>query len=417
MTIKTQKKPKIFYGWIVVIFGMMTLGVGVGAIGNCSSLFIRPICEELGFSRQAMGINQTLISMVTMLIVLFSGSIYAKFRLSNLMKAGAVLLCAAYACYSFASNIYVFYCISALIAVGQAFTTYMPFSVIISNWFEKSRGLAIGLTFMGSGIGGMIFNVLAGRWISELGWRPAYLLLAGCVALVMLPSIFLIIKPHPLDLGLSPYGEESGNGGSPSSPALYGPTLHEALRTPRFAILSLAMFLVGIALNAIPCSMAPHLSDSAYSDVAAANAVAAMMGALAISKIGLGFLYDKLGLRFASALSGLALMIGFAGMIYAKIPAALALVILGAGFGCAFGSVAYPIISYSTFGTRGYSAITGVISAVGGFGNALSATICGTVFDHTGSYTPAYVALFFLTLITMGAVVAALPRKPLRAEG
>lgn len=405
-----RTRTGIYYGWIIVLAGLLITASGVGIAANCFSLFIRPVSEDLGFSRQAMSANQTIMAMVSMVIVLFTGAIYKRFKLMRLMKLGVILLVLSYFAFSFARHIAVFYLISALVAIGQAFTTWIPLSIIIGNWFHERRGMAIGLSFMGSGLGGMLFNVLAGQWLELFGWRTTFQILAGILAAIMIPCIFLLLRAHPYDMGLEPYGSKAV-GESGRKEMLHGPYLHEIVRTPRFIVLCIAMAVLGVPLNTGQTTLVPHLADIGHSAATAANVLALLMGVLAISKACLGLVFDKLGVRVGSFLSFSAIVVGLVGLSLAEYPPMIAVAVLGIGFGCAFGSVALPVISYMAYGNRSFGAVNGILTAVCSFGNALAPSLCGRMYDVTGSYQIAYIAFSGVAVVLTGVLIAALPRK------
>lgn len=109
---KQHRRPKLFYGWYVVLAGMVVLGVIMGIIGNCASLFIVPVCRDLGFSRRAMGVNQTIIFGCTTLFSFFAGKFFSKFNPKHVLQFCGILASILYFCYSFAERIWVFYLLS-----------------------------------------------------------------------------------------------------------------------------------------------------------------------------------------------------------------------------------------------------------------------------------------------------------------
>ena len=151
-----------------------------------------------------MSANQTIFAAGMMLVSLFWGAIVSKFRLKRLMGIAAAVSCAGYFLYSVAGDLWAFYAISVTLSISMALLGWMPFTVIIGNWFTKRRGFAIGLTFMGSGVGGMIFNSLGGYLIASVGWRSTIMIYALILTLVMLPVVLFVIKVKPQDMACPP---------------------------------------------------------------------------------------------------------------------------------------------------------------------------------------------------------------------
>ena len=117
------------------------------------------------------------------------------------------------------------------------------------------------------------------------------------------------------------------------------------------------------------------------------------MGALAVGKMLLGQIFDKMGTRSAIVIACGCIMLGLFGLVAVKFAPAILLVVVGSGLGCAFGTVAHPIITQAIFGLKDYSTIYGIISAMGSLGGALAPVFAASVYDATGSYKGAFLAM------------------------
>lgn len=404
-----------YYGWLIVAGGMVTISMALGLIANSFSIFIVPVSAELGFTRSQMSANQTIFAAGMMLVSLFWGAIFSKLRLKRLMGVAAAVSCAGYFLYSVAHALWAFYAISIVLSITMALLGWMPFTVIIGNWFTKKRGFAIGLTFMGSGIGGMIFNSLGGYLIASVGWRSTIMVYALILTLVMLPVVLFVIKVKPQDAGLSPYGGEDDVTLAAEAEA-GGLTLREAARGGRFYMIAVSVTALGFAMNSLNVTIAPHMQALKYSNVFAANVAAGYMAALAIGKFALGAFSDKLGTRKACALALGALLAAFVAMIFAGFTAIVPLLILSSGFGNSFGSVAYPLITREVYGERDYAAITGVVSSLNSLGSAVGPAVCGAIFDASGSYIPGYIAMAGLVAAFGGMLLMAMGRRKRRGD-
>ena len=171
-----------------------------------------------------------------------------------------------------------------------------------------------------------------------------------------------------------------------------GETMAHARGTVRYWVLAVSVLLISAGCSSLVMTLSPHLTDSGYSAAFAAGMVSVSMGAMAVGKMLLGWLYDVLGAKRASLLSVLCGFLGLLGMIFCRVTPALGLIILGVGLGCAFGTVGPPIVVMNVFGKRDYSAIVGVFISFGNIGGAIAPTVNGTVYDLAGSYTPGYAA-------------------------
>lgn len=383
----TSKKSGLFYGWVIVGLGCLVMAVIMGIIYNCFSQFIKPVGDALGFSRQQMSICQTLISLSQVIIALSWGKIQKRVDLKKFMLAIAVIGPVNFALYSTANSLWQLYLHSAISGVAMASLCVLPFSMILANWFNDKRGLATGICFMGSGLGGMIFNPVAVALIEGFGWRMAFMGLGAAMAIIAIPCI-LLVRVRPEDMGLEPLGgyvTKSADTGEE-----WGYTLAEAKKMPKLWLLASCALLVNSGLSALVQVLAPHLTDNGYTTTFAATMVSVAMAVMAIGKILLGQLYDKLGVRRATFLSLTCAFLGYMGIIFCTVKPMLGCIILGIGLGCAFGTVANPIIVQTIFGKKEYAAIIGIFTAMGNLGGVLAPTVNGTAYDMFGSYNPAF---------------------------
>lgn len=391
----------------MVAAGVISSAAAVGLVGNCYSLFLVPVCEELGFTRSQMSANQTILGIGMMLVALIWGPVFSKLRLRRIMCISAVVTCACYFLYGFASHIAVFYALSAVLALSTALLSWSPFTVIIGNWFNEKRGLAIGVTFMGSGVGGMVFNALGGVLINSVGWRQTFMIFAVIMAFTMLPTVLFVVKIKPEDVGLQPYGEHAVPGEPHSR---QGVSLANALKGRQMYLLLGCLLLLGFCFNSMNLTTAPNMRALGYSAIYSANVASMYMASLALGKIVLGAMCDRLGVWRGCAISLISLLIASICAMFARNIAVVALFVVANGLGTAFGSVAYPLISRDLYGERDQAAISGVFSSIASLGGAVGPTICGMVYDSTGAYTPAFAVMAAITLLLGTLVVALLAR-------
>lgn len=391
----------------MVAAGVISSAAAVGLVGNCYSLFLVPVCEELGFTRSQMSANQTILGMGMMLVALLWGPVFSKLRLKRIMCISAVVTCVCYFLNAFARHIAAFYALSVALALSTALLSWSPFTVIIGNWFNEKRGLAIGVTFMGSGVGGMIFNALGGVLIYSVGWRQTFMIFAVIMALTMLPTVLFVVKIKPEDVGLQPYGDHSAPGESISREGV--PLAHALKGRQMYLLLGCFLFL-GFCMNSMNLTTAPNMRALGYSPVYSANVASAYMASLAVAKIALGAMCDRLGVWRGSAISLIALLAASICAMFARSIAVVALFVVANGLGTAFGSVSYPLISRDLYGERDQAAISGVFNSIGSLGGAFGPTLCGMVYDMTGAYTPAFAVMAAITLLLGTMVVVILAR-------
>ena len=406
-------KGKIYYGWYVVAAACAVVAVTMGIITNCFSQFIKPVCADMGFTRQQMSMNQTMLSVVQMVMAMMWGWLSKRINLHKWMCAAAILVPFFYFSYSYARNIYMFYGITLLLSISYCIISMMVFTYIVGNWFVKNRGVAIGMASMGSGIGAMIMNTVISQMIIAWGWRFTYKAVAVLMFLVVVPCIFLVIREKPSDKGLEPYGadEVSAQGKSKGGVPFEGVTMAEAAKMPVFWAVALTSVGLVMSISVFYQTLAPHLSDNGYSVTFAAVMTSVSMGALAVGKVMLGRMFDRLGTRKAAVIACICTLIGIIGMIYCKATVSLFAIIFGVGLGCSFGAICMPIITQNVFGMKDYNSIYGKLSAATGLGGAFAPIISGRTYDIYGSYVPIYAVAAAITMAGIIILAVALPKK------
>ena len=371
---------KIFYGWVVALAGAVVLGVSHGVVSNCFSLYIIPVSEALGIGRDTFSVCSMIINGLYAVTSFLAGAIYRRFRLRNIIRLAAVALPVSYFCYSLCRTPAALYAVSVAVGLSVSFISFVPFTAIIGNWFEEKRGTAMGLCFMGSGLGGMLMNSLTAVLLERCGWARTYQITAGVMLAVLCAMVFLVIRVTPEEMGLSPLGLKSGE-----KEPVYGPEAKQALRSRSFAALMVTALIIGLNSSVLSVLIAPHLIDLGYSTLFAAGVTSAYLGFLALSKVLLGRVYDRVGAIRGTALSLLGFLLGFLGLYLSRAGWAIPLIMLAA-LGTAASNVSYPVTTRYAFGTRAYTTLYGYMMGLNFVVSSLGAVIANGIFTGTGSY-------------------------------
>ncbi len=403
-------KKKVFYGWIIVGTCCLVMATTMGIITNCNSLFIKPVAEELGISRQTISLMISLQSLGTMIASLFTGKIFNGRNTITVMRAAIIAMTAAYFLNSFAISIWQLYVTYFINGIMLSLVTTLPISFLINNWFIDRTGYALGLASMGSGFGGAFFNSLAGRIMNGAGWRTTYRILALFILVIAVPCIFFVLKLRPEEIGESPY-REHGEKETDQKPELTGYTFAEARKTPILWILYVLAVIIGICLNSMYTTVSPHLQDKGYSLVFSANVLSACLLVMAAGKILIGRIFDRYGAKAGFFCACAALIAATIGMRFCTVAPALALIVAGVGFGCIFGAVVYPLTIPLVFGKKDYRAVIGPASALFSLGGIIGPLFAGRIYDMTGAYDLCYTIDIIVMLAVTAVILKVLPSK------
>jgi MFS family permease len=167
----------MFYGWYVVLAGAMITGAGIGLYNNCLGVFIKPVCEELSFARGEFTLHTMISNLCAMAVLPFYGEIFRKGRMKTTMLLSAVCCGLVPIGYSFSTRLWQFYALAVINGLMINGITMMAIGVLVNNWFIQKKGIAIGISYSGSGMMAAIMVPVAGSVIENFGWQWGYRML------------------------------------------------------------------------------------------------------------------------------------------------------------------------------------------------------------------------------------------------
>ena len=379
---------------------MIILATTLGIIQNCTSLFVPEICSALSVSRTKAQLLFTFFSIGSVIASLLSTVVYEKYKPGKVMKVAVLFLAPLYYLNGIATSIIQHYIIAFLVGFIQTYITMLPITLIVSNWFVSNKGKIIGITLMGSSLGGAIFNKVAGKMIVNLGYQATYRVLAIIMLVCTIPITYFVIRDNPYEMGLEPYGNNTKQETVVVKKKIKDYALSDLKKQPLFWMFMCSLTLSSIAGINANTTVSPHLVSLGYGTEKAASVVSIVMLSMTAGKYILGAIFDKLGTKKGLIFSQLFLCLTFVSLILARNSIFIVLVIIGVGLGGVLVTVGYPLIVESTFGRKDYAAIFGLVNAFQQAGNMLASVVTGLSFDKYGSYNPAFVLLIIVTVIS-----------------
>jgi len=272
----------------------------------------------------------------------------------------------------------------------------IPYAAVIAQWFDRQRGLALGIGTAGVGLGVALMPQVASRLIDTVGWRLAYVGLAIAVLLIALPPVALFLREPP---GFSAYARRR------RQPALTtaivpGVAAGEALRSRLFWGLAIAFFLDVIAINGTLTHIVPLLTDRGVPRQVATAALSGTGFALIFGRILSGWCRDRFWgpyvaiTFFVLPMAGIAILASGAGG-FAPFLGAIA---CGLGIGAEIDLMAFFTSRY--FGLRDYAKLYGIMFGIFALGVGIGPALSGVSFDRFQSYTPAFVVFEIMLAIS-----------------
>ncbi|MCG8492480.1 MAG: MFS transporter [Sneathiellales bacterium] len=418
-------KAPIFYGWIVVIIVFITMGVGVN-VRTSFSLLYPSILEEYGWDHATTAATFTIGFICAGLLSPVIGRLMDFTSPRYLLSASALLVSIGLVLSTFATAPWHFYATLGFMMVGTGVAmTYVGHSMFLPVWFERKRGLAIGLAFSGVGIGSIFLLPLIQATITQDGWRAACWMMAGVLLVVVVPLNLVLQRKDPAELGLLPDGEEhqdDQNGGASAVASNIVDedwvntewSLKKAVKTASFWWLSLTCFTGLYAWYAVQVHQTKYLIEIGISPLEASFALGFVGFAGIVGQIYLGHLSDRIGREWIWTISSL----GFAACYLLLLvletinnPVILyGMVIVQGGLGYALAAV-FGAMPADLFQGKKYGEILGVMSLLALVGGGVGPWVTGYLYDLNGDYKMAFWLAFAVCMVSIFSVWMTAPRK------
>jgi MFS family permease len=367
--------------WWVVVACLVALTVNGGAVIIFTfAVFLKPISAELGWSRGALGGALALATTSTAVMLPVVGRLIDRWGVQPILLPGAVLFALATAAMSLVDGFGLY----AMFGLLAATTTPMGYSKAVASWFDKQRGLALGIAMAGVGLGTAIVPALAGRLIDAFGWRMAWVALAIFVFALSVPAVVTFVK-EPLKADRARH--------LTLDKLLPGLTVKEAaLGTRTFWSLTFAFLLTAGAVNGTLAHIVALLTDRGVPAGQATATLAAAGLAIIVGRVLAGFCMDRFNgpataaVFFALPCVGILLLLGGGGGAVPFVGA----VLCGLGVGAEVDLMGFFVSRY--FGLRAFGEIYSYMFALVAIASGVGPALMGLVYDRTHSYAPMLIA-------------------------
>jgi len=406
---------RFFYGYWIVLAGFVTLTLSSGLTYYGFSVMNKPVADWFGWSRGEVTLGFTCFAVAMAVTSPLVGRLTDKRGPRQVLIIGTIVLAVCLILLSRISSLWS-YCVLHF-GLGMAMTILgaVPISVLITNWFHRLRGTMQGLSFIGLGFGGFAFGPLIGNHlIPNLGWRDTYAVLALLSAVIMALVILFLVRNHPRDKGLSPYGAEATemlDAHRLQAEKAPGLSLKETLGTSAFWLISLTAAVYGMALTGGLQNLASILTTKPeFTAGDAAFAVGVVGLCSAAGKFVFGYLCDRIDPKYTTAAA-----YAFTGLSLAVLMLAHSMyhlwlygILLGLGMGGWAPNTA--MLANRYFGMRQYGTILGNIHLIFMLGEAVGPALVGRVYDQTLTYNTILITLSILCTAAIPLII--IIRKP-----
>ena len=416
---------KVFYGWWIVAVLLLVEFVGAGGGLFTFGLYIKPMSEELGWSRTLIVTAVTVRTVITFLFAPIIGVFLDRYGPRVIMSIGALIGGAALISLGSVHSLWHWYLAYGVGgALGLGLTGGLVIQTTVAKWFVRRRGLAMAITSSGFGFGGMVTAPITQVIISTVGWRTAWVIFGLIMCIFASPASALVLRRTPEDLGMLPDGAPAGitpadAGGSHGRASRWEEvswTPAEAIKTRTLWLMTAAVSLNILALSAVLTNQAAYVTDRGLSDAMAAAVVTMVSGLLAVANLVWGLLAERFPVRNLVVLSFLIASVGLS--ILTTATSLPIFVLYAVIFGSRDGAVLSGLVYADYWGREYLGAIRGYVTPFQTAASAAGPLLAALVFDRRGSYAAAFgaAAAFFLVAALVMAS-AAPPKKRMAVPG
>ena len=407
-----DRKPKFFYGYIVVGAGFFVMVVMWGALYSFG-VFFRPVLMEFGWTSAAVSGAYSLCFLLLGFSGIVTGRITDIFGPRVIVIVCGIFFGLGYILMSQISAIWQFYLFyGVMVAIGIS-GSYVPLVSTVARWFVKRRGMMIGIVSSGVGIGTMIIPPLATRFILIYGWRNAYVIV-GLMALVLIVLAAQFLKRDPSQVGQLPYGADEVKAGNLNLEAS-GLSFQQAVRTRQLWLLWITFLFAGYCIQAVLVHIVPHAIELGVSAATAATILVAIGGFNTAGRIIMGSAADRVGSKPTLIISVILMSVALFWLVVARemwmfYPFAF---LFGIPYG-GFLALLSPVV-VDIFGFRAQGVLLGFVHFGMTTGETIGPVMAGGLFDATGSYHPAF--LIGASIIAVGLILTLMVRPAISQGG
>jgi MFS family permease len=370
----------------VLITAFMALFALVGFAYYGLPFFFDFMVNDFGYSRvQVTSGNAVGKIVVAPLFGFLAGWMIDRYGPRRLMMLGAVFMGIAFIGLSYSGTLWMFYLFYVFNALGYVVGGPIPCQVLISRWFDKNRGKAMGIAYLGIGLGGTLVPIIATNLERNLGWQHALSVLGILIMLIALPLPFFF-----KDAFRKKTQTQNTEKSVPILPIL---------KKPSFYLLAVGSMCSIGAVGGIGQHLKLYLSDLEFSQSQAAHVFSLVLISSLVGRLGMGWLSDIIHRKFVMILIYILIAIAILSLLVPPFPGRLYMfaVIFGIGIGGDY--MIIPLMAGDLFGVRALGRTMGIILVSDGIAEALFPVLVGYLYNDTARYTFGFSVLLLVVLV------------------
>lgn len=358
--------------------------------------------KELGWSRaQVTSGNAVAKLVVGPLFGFFAGVVVDRFGPRRLMLLGILLAGLAPIGLGATTTLLAFYTFYLMNALGYVTGGPLPNQVMLSRWFDQGRGRAMGIAYLGIGVGGALVPLLAHALTHALGWRTALQVLGALMIAIAFPFALFVREPE---------ADGAARATLAAAPTPAGDSILDVLRQPAFYLLALgSMASIGAVGGTTQNLKLFFAMDRGMTQGAVAEIISLVLVGSIAGRLLMGWLADRWPKKRVMLLVYLIVAGAIPLLWLAPSPLTLRAAALVFGVGLGGDYMIIPLMAAELFGLRRMGRVMGIVLTADGVAEAVVPMAVAALRDRTGSYGPGFALL--VSLAVLGALaVSLLPR-------
>ena len=394
---------RVFFGWWV-LFGIFISYTALCGIQIYTlPLFYPELMREFGWSTENVTRAATIFFLTGAILTPFVSSFFDRFSARLFMIAGAFATVIGLFSYSSLRTLTQMTIIYMIFSMSQVCAGQVPTMLVVTRWFRRYRGIAVGITLMGPDVGGAVFPLVVKYALQNGGWRDALQVLMVIAGIMMLIPLIFLIRSRPEDKGLLPDGGLPEQFSLPDQPAANtGMTLQEALRMPAFYILAFATGSLWFCMNGVVQHQTIFMSSELGITMDTLPVIVSTIFWFAIiGKLLIGYLSDHLDKVLIMFVVVIALIAGLTILRFSSADHPLRLYCYAAVFGIGYSGTftMIQLVIAEFYSGRSYGKILGILTMVDVASGGIAITVIARMQEALNSYRPVIEMLIGLSCV------------------
>ena len=404
-----EKIQEFKLGYKALIGAMVGAGCGLSSISFYThGVFVSAISQDTDWSRGQIQMGVSIMILMAIITAPLIGSLVDRYGARFIALISIPLYGLAMSSFALVGeNINHYYFVWALMSIIAAGTLPVTWTRIVNQWFDKSRGIALGITLAGTGIAATFGPIYVTSLIEDFGWKTSYLFLALTVSIISMPFVYILFKePNQTHMNDNNMPLQSDN-------VIKGVSFRKAIQGRQFWFIGISLVFAAGGISGLITSSVPMLIDKGFSLKSAASFAGLIGVSVILGRLVVGILLDYFKAPLIAAIFLSAPFISaiiLVGSIDSSIVISISMIIIGLAAGAELDLLAFLTSRY--FGLKEYGKLYGSLYIFFSIGAGLAPALFGRYFDINGDYT-LLLYLVIGTSLLSGALMLRLGSYPI----